>query len=132
MTTTELLVAAGSGASFLLTSILGGGKLWAFLRERSKERTKVELAQIAADERTEEKLWIEVGELKREVKKCAEEREQDREECAENVAALQSMVFRSLNIGDDTGKFLIDEARETVRSKRPSPPPPAKREDGDG
>ncbi len=109
----------------------------AWLKTRAHAQARVQVAQIGAGSAEAERVWAELREVKADTKRCAEEREHDRklaaeerEECAENIATLQQMVIRLHNVGDDTGRFLIDEARQEVRrSKRSIPPPLPRRGD---
>lgn len=98
------------GAIGLVSTIAIG--IFAFLRMRAQH-----------EERGEKRLWKRVEKLEERLDDC----DRRHNECAEELGATRLVMFRNIGVGEDTGKFLIEEARTSIASKRPPPPPPVKR-----
>jgi hypothetical protein len=66
-----------------------------------------------------DRLWKRVDKLETRLDECDERHDA----CADELAALKLVTLRGLGVGEDTGKLLIDDARASIQSQRPLPPP---------
>ena len=125
----------GTGALTLLGLLVTGAVAIIRSRDRTK-RAQIEASSQAGDreERFIDRMAKRLDALEErdiEKDKRLNQCEDRHDECQEDNAALRSMLFRLHNVGDVTGKHLIDEAYAEVRKSKRSIPPPARRSSDD-